>query len=197
MPELTINDADVRSVLGDNVSDILSSVFDLMDWAEDEIEKAQKRHPECADALYHSFKLLTPSAILQQARPAEFVYRSHYRELLERVAKGEDTRPATDAEIVCMCCQASLITPLNTAATGLYMRVWERAFLGQRNAFKEIDDAGHYEAIAGSSIDAVEDETRRKLTIKDRTLKGEECGGRHHGEPANDCRYYHPAAQAA
>lgn len=197
MTELTVNDPSVRSVLGDGLSHLLVSTFDLMDWAEDEIEKAQERHPECADALYHSFRLLTPSTILQKVRPAEFAYRSHCRELLERVAKSEDTRPATDAEVVCLYAEASQITPLNTAATGLYMRTWNRAFPGTRNAFREIDDAGHYEAIAGSSTDVCEEETRRKLTVKDRALNGEECSGRHHGKPAPDCPYYAGDAKAA
>jgi hypothetical protein len=193
----TDSSADIRPALGDILSDLLSSTFDLMDWAEDEIEKSQGKHPEHADALYHSFRLLTPSAILQKARPTEFVYRSHCRELLERVVKEEDTRPATDAEIVCMCAEASQMTPLNTAATGLYMRMWSRAFPGMRNTFREIDDAGHYEAIAGSGIDACEEETRRKLTVKDRMLTGEDCPGRHHGRPAPGCPYYAGHAQAA
>lgn len=197
MTGLSVSDPAVRSVLGDSRSDCLSSTFALMDWAEDEIEKAQKRHPESWDALYHSFRLLTPSAIIQKVKPAEFVCRAHCRELLERVATGGDTRPATDAEIACMCSEASLVTPLRLPAVGLYMRVWNRSFPGQRSPWKEIDDGGHYEAIAGSEIDAAEAETRRKLTIKDRTLKAEDCPGRHHGERAPSCRYYHPRAQAA
>lgn len=178
-------------------TDFLASLFDRMDWAEDEISKAQDRHPECADALYHAFRLLTPSPILQQASPAEFVYRSHCRELLERVASGQDTRPATDAEIACMCCEASLVAPLTTAAVGLYMRMWNRAFPGNGNPFREkVDNAGHYEAIAGSRIDDMEAETRRKLTDRGRTLKDEECPGRHHGEPAPGCRYHNQAKAA-
>lgn len=150
MPEFT---SEARSILGDHLSDTLSGAFAQMDWAEDEIEKAQKLHPECSDALYHAFRLLSPSDILQQASAAEFVYRSHYRELLGRVACGQDTRPGTDAEMACACAETSLIVPLNTAAAGLYIRVWQRAFPGHRNPFKDLDDAGHYEAIAGSAID--------------------------------------------
>jgi hypothetical protein len=193
MPEFT---SGARSLLGDPLSDTLSDAFDQTDWAEDEIEQARKLHPECADALYHAFKLLAPTAILQQARPAEFVYRSHYRELLERVASGQDTRPATDAEIACACCETSLAVPLNTAATGLYIRIWQRAFPGHRSTFKDLDDAGHYEAIAGSAIDDLETETRRKLTVRDRTLDGEKCTGLHHGEPAPGCRFYSHAEAA-
>jgi hypothetical protein len=193
MPEFT---SEARSLLGDPLSGTLSGAFDQMDWAEDEIDKARKLRPECADALHHAFRLLAPTAILQQASPAEFVYRSHYRELLERVASGQDTRPATDAEIACACAETSLIVPLNTAATGLYMRVWQRAFSGHRNPFTDLDDAGHYEAIAGSAIDDFETDTRRKLTAGDRTLKGAECAGRHHGDPAPGCRYYSQAKAA-
>src|SRR5437016_3464821 len=98
MPEET---AILGSILAET-TDFLAGLFDRMDWAEDEISKAQQRHPECADVLYHAFRLLTPSPIPQQASPAEFVYRSHCRELLERVASGQDTRPATDAEIACL-----------------------------------------------------------------------------------------------
>jgi hypothetical protein len=193
MPE---DNGTLNSILAET-TDFLAGLSDLMDWAEDEIEKAQQRHSECADALYHAFRLLTPSPILQQASPAEFVYRSHYRELLERVASGQDTRPATDAEIACLCCESSLVASLNTAAVGLYMRVWNRAFPGHRSPFKEaVDDAGHYEAIAGSRIDDVEAETRRKLTDQGRTLRDEECPGRHHGEPAPNCRYHNQAKAA-
>jgi hypothetical protein len=160
-----------------------------MEWAEDEIAQAQQRHPDSADTLHHAFALLTASPVLQREHLAEFVYRSHYRELLERVAASQDTRPATAAEIACACSHASMTAPLNTAATGLYMRMWNRAFPGQRNPFKTLDDAGHYEAIGGTRIDDFEAEARRKLTIKDRTLKEPDCNGLHHGQPAPDCRY--------
>jgi hypothetical protein len=193
MPE----DNGILNTILAGTTDFLAGLSDRMNWAEDEISQAQERHPACADALYHAFRLLAPSPILQQAGPAEFVYRSHYRELLERVAAGQDTRPATDAEIACLCCEASLVAPLSTAAAGLYLRVWNRAFPGHRNPFKEAaDDAGHYEAIAGSRIDAIEAESRRKLTDRGRTLKDEECSGRHHGEPAPHCRYYSHAKAA-
>jgi hypothetical protein len=185
----------LNSILAET-TDFLSGLFDWMDWAEDEIEKAQERYPECADVLYHAFRLLAPSPILLLASPAGFVYRSHCRELLVRVASGQDTRPATDAEIVCACCEASLVTPLNIAAAGLYIRMWTRAFPGHRNPFGKVDGAGHYEAIAGSRIDDFEAEMRRKLTDRRRTLKDEDCFGRHHGEPAPCCRYHHEVKAA-
>jgi hypothetical protein len=85
---------------------------------------------------------------------------------------------------------------LTTVATGLYMRMWNRAFPGQRNPFKTVDDAGHYEAIAGTRIDDFEAEARRILTIKDRTLTEPGCNGLHHGQPAADCRYFTASSPA-
>jgi hypothetical protein len=193
MPKIT---REARSILGDALSDVVSDAFDQMTWAEEEIEQAQRCHPERSATIYHAFELLVPSPVLQQVGPAEFVHRSHYRELLERVADGEDTRPATDAEIACACSEASRAVPLNTTATGLYIRVWRRAFPDQRNAFTKLDDAGHYEAIAGSDIDDLEADICRKLTVKDRTLNGRACSGRHHGEPVPDCPYYAQAKAA-
>ncbi len=54
--------------------------------------------------MYHGFKLLTPS---HELMGTEFVYRSHCRQILDRLAAGQDTRPGTDAEIACACADAS------------------------------------------------------------------------------------------
>ncbi len=69
----------------------------LVDVAEDEIEQAAVRHPQAADDLFHCFRLLVP-AFEARAWGTEFVLRAHCRELLERVAAGQDTRPGTNAE---------------------------------------------------------------------------------------------------
>jgi hypothetical protein len=186
MPE---NTDTIESILARTRSE-LAGPFNRIDWAEDEIAQAQQRHPASTDKLHHAFALLTVSPVLQREHLAEFVFRSHYREILERVAGGQDTRPATAAEIACACSHASMIAPLNTAATGLYMRMWNRAFPGQPNPFKTVDDAGHYEAIAGTRIDDFEAEAHRKLAMKDRILTEPGCNGLHHGQPAPDCRYF-------
>jgi hypothetical protein len=57
----------------------------------------------------------------------EFVYRSHCRELLDRAARGEDTRPGTAAECCIALSETSLRVPLRTSAAGLYARMWTRA----------------------------------------------------------------------
>jgi len=53
----------------------------------------------------------------------EFVLRAHFRELLERVAWGEDTRPGTNVECLLAIAQVAMEVPLNGAAAGFYLRM--------------------------------------------------------------------------
>jgi hypothetical protein len=103
----------------------LGPIFEQMEWAEDEIEQAQRRHPAQAALLWTTFRLMVPT---QDLMGTEFVYRSHCRELLERVARRQDTRLGTAAELVIACSHTSQLAPLTTAGAGLYMRIWAKAF---------------------------------------------------------------------
>lgn len=172
------------------VTDDLAGVFGQMEWADEEIAHASRRHPAQADTLYHSFLLLKPTHDLMAT---EFVYRSHCREQLERVAAGRDTRPATAAEICCACCDSSQLAPLTSPAAGLYHRMWVAAFPDKPNFFAESQQA--HEVLEGSTIDDHEGTMRRKLAVQDRTLGVIDCPGRHNGEPVQ-CEYY-TVAEAA
>jgi hypothetical protein len=59
----------------------------LVDWAEDEIDQAMKRHPTEADRIFHAFPLLVPT-LSSQAWAVEFVVRGHCRELLDASGPG-------------------------------------------------------------------------------------------------------------
>lgn len=179
-----------EALLGSAVMGMLGTAFQQMEWAEDEITKAQQRHPAATDQLFHAFSLLRPT---HERMEFELVYRAHCRELLDRAATGTDTRPGTAAEICCACSQASLIAPLTGTAVGLYGRAWAEAF-PELPVFNDLQD--HYEAIKGHEIDDLTQQTRRKLAVTDRVLKGISCGGRHHGQPAN-CRYASSRTAAA
>lgn len=166
-------------MLGAGFGGMLAQCFEQMEWAEDEITKAQRRHRGQADLMYHGFKLLTPTHELMGTR---FVYESHCRELLDRLAAGQDTRPATWAEVACQLCDASNVAPLTETAAGLYARAWQAAgfpddvWEGSRE---------HYESLRGTLIDDLERETRRKLAKDDRRVTEIDCGGMHHGEQVN------------
>lgn len=178
--------SDVASLVAAVMSD-LGNVFASMDWAEDEIEQASRRHPDQRDTLYHAFSVAQPRDI-GTGMGAEFVYRSHVRELLERVAAGADTRIPTAAEMCLVCAQTSLKVPLHGAAAGLYFRLWLRAFPDRPITSTQAADQVHYERLHSTQIDEYEATLRRKATDPNRLLASIDCAGRHHGKNVT-CRY--------
>jgi hypothetical protein len=179
-------------LLGGNLGSMLAGIFERMEWAEDEIAKARKRHPGHAGRIWHSFKLMTPTHDLMAT---EMVYRSHVRELLARVMAGEDTRPGTAAEVCCACSDTSQIAPFTDSAAGLYGRMWKAAgFPGDHWD----DMQPHQEALHASGIDDLERDLRRKLRVPGRVFgvdddgKALVCGGKHHGKEVS-CEFARPA----
>jgi hypothetical protein len=154
---------DVRALLGDSFLDAYESTMRFMGWGEDHIDAMCRSHPEHADRIWHSLKLLRPTADLMRT---EMVYRAHCTEILERVIAREDTRPGTAAECCIACCETSMLAPLTPAGTGLYLRLWAKAGL------PGMDDIARepYEALRGKAIDEHERVLRRKLKQDWRTL---------------------------
>ncbi len=170
--------SDLLSELSDDVSEVL----DQMPWAEDEIAHAMDRRPSHRDVLFHAFPLLIPT---HRFMATEFFYRSHCRELLERVVQDADTRPATAVEVCCLCAHMSQEVPFNAAAAGLYFRMWAAAFPDRP---LNTDRGHHHEALYKSRIDALEGEVRRRLRFDDRRSTNITCTGFHHGE-STVCRF--------
>lgn len=178
---------DIRTEVADGLARVT--------WAEDEMKLVMDEFPDSADLIWHSFKLLTLPD--DQAFLAEFAVRSHCREILTRVAKGDDTRPPSDAEMILACREASRVAPMNTAGAGLYFRLWHRA--GFPDLFAQDNGTGEtmaemvasYERIAGSGIDDLERMTRRHMIprLRWRTLPETfPCDGVHWGEQVT-CRF--------
>lgn len=159
------------------------------DLVEEEIAAAQERWPGSRDALWHSWVLMTPT-VTSKAWDTEWVYRGHVRELLDRVAHGQDTRLGTYAEIAMSIAAVALRVPLPAVGAALYFRAWHEAFPEH-----EID-AGqrvHLEALYGERASSLEHDLRRKLRQPRRLLEMAEitCDGMHWGEPAQ-CRWALP-----
>jgi hypothetical protein len=118
----------------------------------------------------------------------EFVYRSHAAELLERIASGADTRPATAVELCLLCAEASLIAPMHGAAAGLYFRMWRAAFPYRSISGDDAEQQVAYEKLHGSRIDDLEAMLRHKAADPQRRLVDIDCSGMHHGQRVQ-CRY--------
>jgi len=145
----------------DGIGELIDSVLGRSFWAEEEIEAAQLRHGEKdRGPLWHSFRLLKPTHEL--AWP-ELVYRAHCCELLDRVAAGIDTRPATDAEKIAVLSAASQVAPLNSGAETLYLRIGTHLFPDIFDGILDVLDVQAYEKVHGTRADDYETQLARKL----------------------------------
>lgn len=158
-----------------------------VEWTDDEIRIAARRHPAAENDLFHSFLLVVPS-LLTPAWSTEFIYRGHVRELLERVAAGLDTRPGTAAECCIALAEANMAVPLHGAAAGIYLRLADQAFPG--HGLFDPSLTAHYERAHGPGMDRYERLLRRRLTQQRRRLDPArvKCGGEHWGQ-AVTCKY--------
>lgn len=142
-------------------AEFLDSIFDAMEWAEEEIEKAQTRHREQGRGpIWHSFSLLEST---HEKLRREALYRAHCREILERVARSEDTRPGTDAEMIVVLHESSLVGPLKSAAACLYFRLISRSMPELARVVTPEVDVAAYEKLHGRVADDYEADLRRKL----------------------------------
>lgn len=147
-------------------ADCLDSIFSAMEWAEEEIDKAQARHGEQGKGrIWHSFRLLqaTHDTLLR-----EVLYRAHCHEVLERVAKGEDTRPGTDAEMIVVLHQASLVAPMTSAGLCLYFRLALRSVPEIARVMEPEIDMAAYEQVHGRLADKYEENLRHTLRQESR-----------------------------
>jgi hypothetical protein len=155
-PDDNTDNREITDIIAD-IHAMVDPLFDAMEWAEDEIDAATRRHPAAADRIWRSFLLLRPA---HPRMRTEVLYRSHCRELLDRVAAGQDTRPGTAAECCLALSETSLQVPLRTSAVGLYARMWRLAGLPPAPL---TDASEHYEALDGELIDDHEAWLRHKL----------------------------------
>lgn len=113
-----------------------------------------------------AFRLLMPPVSMFDKAPD--VYRAHVRELLRRIDRGDDTRPATDAEVLCALAATSLDAPLSTGPAALYERLFARVMPGR---VPEGDPPR--ERYAGE-VDELLGSMRRRLGDPDRVLRAAE-----------------------
>ncbi|MFJ4686516.1 hypothetical protein [Streptomyces sp. NPDC088789] len=146
----------------------LEDIFATMEWAESEIEKAMARHGETrregergTGPIWNSFMLLKAAHNDELLR--EPLFRAHCHELLERVAKSEDTRPGTDAEMITVLSKTSLVAPMTSAAACLYMRLMDRSVPEFSRSVAPVVDLDAYEKVHGRKADEYEADMRHKL----------------------------------
>lgn len=109
----------ITEVIGGPLAATIASTFALMEVAEQEIQKAKDNAPTDQETIHNAFAYLYPSPALRGKN--EELYRKHAQEMIERVRTGKDTRPATDAEILCGLSEWTLENSPGQDASALYL----------------------------------------------------------------------------
>ena len=100
--------------------------FRLMERAGDAGREGQAKYPGHAGRVRDCFKLLCPASGLRTCTSE--LYLDHCAELIRRVAKGQDTRPGTRAEVIVVLSQGSRVRPSSVLEAGLYVRLFNQVF---------------------------------------------------------------------
>jgi hypothetical protein len=145
----------------------VSRAFDLMEIAEAEIERAVRDCallPRVQRHVWNSFGLLAPGEL---ARYSDAVYRSHARELLNRVMTCRDTRLGTRAEVLAAISALSLQSRLDRDLEQLALNLADALFPG-----RGLRDDSDRETYSGAQQERFE-EFARKLAKHERVLPSE------------------------
>jgi hypothetical protein len=110
--------------VADEIQPVFASVFAFMEIAEDVISEKISDDPKNADIYSSHFLALRPSDEFTSGRWHDDVYRRHCEEILDRAVIGGDLRYPTKAEILVVLSKISEKTPLNSAATSLYSKLF-------------------------------------------------------------------------
>lgn len=130
----------------------INGLFASMDIAE-EVMAATGNVP---GAFIH----LQPSEVLRSK--AEWLFRSHCYEIVERVKQGKDTRPGTQAECLAALMEAATQAPLGQDARAAVATLW--ANLAPPDLVATAD--GFAPAYSPHGVADVIAETRRKMTCE-------------------------------
>ncbi len=125
------------ALIGDQLTNHLSALFDLMGIAEDEISAAMVHHRAHARLLWNTFQFMQPG-ILDQYDSR--LYRSHCREILRRIAlagkfifqkrheKDHAINRPTAAECLIGVSEASFVAPMHGAGSLAYHLLFHRVY---------------------------------------------------------------------
>lgn len=112
-----------------SLGNTLSNVFKQMEIMEEEIARAISNHPDKAGQIDNAFLLGSPSDLMNTIPTLdERAYRSHVRELLNRVANGTDVSLGTNLEMLIILVHASLSAPLDRVNSYLYGQLFIKVY---------------------------------------------------------------------
>lgn len=151
------------------VKNVFTRAFEDMAIAEEEIRRAKQVHPEHSEDMEKAFILLKRTDVLK----SEELYRRHMREILKRVANGQDCRLATKAEVLASLSEFSLQQVVNKAGSLVMAQLMETVMgdvAGVLDVVSGLRASAGREEYAGETREAIA-HLQQKVTDKERVFK--------------------------
>lgn len=116
----------MESILDGQLMSSINGAFACMEVAEEVIAASGCSHTDGSKG----FAIMCPSPPMRGKAPE--VFKHHCQELLTRVLAGDDTRPGTETEVLCVLMAAATKAPLNAAGLALADYLFRRV-MPERN----------------------------------------------------------------
>lgn len=150
--------------LGVGVMSTINGAFACMEIAEEEIKASGCDKDEGSAA----FGVLCPSEPLRGKSPD--VYRAHCKEMIARVTADNDTRPGTNAEVLCSLLATSLLAPLNESGMALADHLFANCFPDYHDELPSpMERALRRESYKGQIAEDLVD-ARKRCAVRDRVV---------------------------
>jgi len=131
----------------------LKRAFELIAIAEQVIDEYKGKHPE----VNNLFSALRPESDFGSM--VDEVYEHHCHELIKRFIAGQKLEDGTDAEVMMVLSNTSIVAPLNLDGSLAYARIFDKIY-GTKN------EAGFGKESYAGAIDEMIGEMKRKLRKK-------------------------------
>lgn len=146
----------------------IDNIWRDMAIADEEIRRGQGNYPAEAERINSCFKLLLRPPVIQ----ADALYRAHVRELVERVANEQDTRPVTRAELLAMMSEMTLQVKTNKLCSLILAHLMDLLLYGVEGAdaiAKGLRESAGAEEYPGQTVEGIR-ELQAKHRIEHRVL---------------------------
>jgi len=119
-----MNTQTLEDLIG-GITNSIGGIFACMEVGEEEIQKARLTKAQGSRA----FRALCPSDALRGK--SLDLYRLHAREIIERIKTSEKLEPATDAELLAIFSDTSLVAPMNRTGQACFEHLFYKLFPGK------------------------------------------------------------------
>jgi len=160
----------IGEVTEDRFAHTIGRLFELMEFAEDEIDRAKRRHPKWEEALDKTFRALQPGTLGRQV--SEEQYRRHCRELLDRVPARTPLDAPTRIELLLLFSKYTAEHMPHRVAQAAYAELFREEYPDRHAEIWDGDHAPTFDEYEKQEAKQFRRDIEAKLAPKIREIRG-------------------------